>query len=54
MANEKSRRNITVACAISVGQELIRTTLNNLYLESSDDETEDKIIEGNFVEAQKI
>lgn len=54
MANERrSQRNTTVACAIGVGQELIRTTLNSLYLENSDDETEDKMIEeGNFVEVQ--
>jgi len=36
-----SRVNTIITCAITVGQELLRSILNNLYPESSDDEADE-------------
>lgn len=53
MADERQfQANIIISCAVTAGQELIRTTLNNLYSESSDDEAEGVVEEASFVEAQ--
>lgn len=48
----RSRKNIIVACVVTAGHEVIRTTLNSLYLESSDDEITEMIEEANLIEAQ--
>lgn len=45
-----SEINIIVACAVTAGQELIRTCLDNLHPEDSDDEADDMIEKMNFVE----
>ncbi|XP_011859967.1 PREDICTED: uncharacterized protein LOC105557359 [Vollenhovia emeryi] len=51
MAGEGSRTNI-VACAVVIGHELIKKTLDSLYPESSDDEIADIIEEANLVEGR--
>lgn len=52
MADDRQyQKNIIVALAVAAGQELIRTTLESLHPESSDDEADEIIEEAYCVEA---
>lgn len=52
MVGERRSRINIIACAVTVGQELMKTTLDSLYPESSDDEEDGIIEEANLVEVR--
>lgn len=52
MAGESRSRKIITICVMATGQELIRTILDNLLPENSDDEIDETIKKTSLIEAQ--